>query len=792
MNLLLESKRDNLLLPYYNLLLSKGLNISFGEFKGILLEHLTQNAGIRNLSLASNYYLAGAARYYFNGDLTENKDLALFYNYTTNNVRTQQANNNQAVSQNHQDKFIPEVCMALNVLIKILRDSYIDTIGTTFEQPEDFGELSLKQLFKKYGAKIKKQLGMEEKPEESTLDKSTSVGNGYTFEILYSFDQAKKYEEYTKPGAWCITYGEGHYNSYIRNLNIHYVIFRQNGFENIERIPEKKKWKPCSNGYKKPQDTFGNSLIAVLQSNNSWQPIYITSRWNHGSNDTGSVEADHAYTTAEFMKITGVNQADLERIYQIWAEEVNNNKSRNELNKIKKDTLLNIKEAQLRINNGENITSLIDIIHFAVGSVENIKKSVFIGELKGTSARFIVDKSKIVFESIGDINTTYSTGNRSGMIFAFNYLIICRFENYFLLYDYRQHKIVSVNDVYKFKAIPVPFYSKQNEFNYSFYQVKTSHKDIALIDINTNKPLQLPNGEYWFNSMFSQTANSRWTPRNKVTALFVADTSCSALEIIYDESSREKYFYNLTTRKFFNPPVFDGDESLLPQLNRFNKLEPILDNSNLGKNFIIFRFTSNPNARWDTYCTPLQLYTTDGNEVILDGTKYFKNLVYLGYNFLGYEKFEGNDTSWLRVKKYKIFDFQNNTTITIGGRAIIADGFKGSYDSDADDYRTVICDAFRAEGSFILDKKMRKLVKNNYNYPDENTFCYFSHNKLCTAIICYKNQDGYEYNDEAMAKKTFILDLDHQCTYEAKKFDYWLQNDKKDIFNIKPIEYIEE
>lgn len=791
MNLLLESKRDNLLLPYYNLLLSKGLNISFGEFKSILLEHLTQNAGIRNLSLASNYYLAGAARYYFNGDLTENKDLALFYNYTTNNVRTQQANNNQVVSQNHQDKFIPEVCMALNVLIKILRDSYIDTIGTTFEQPEDFGELSLKQLFKKYGAKIKKQLGMEDKPEESTLNKSTKVGNGYTFEILYSFDQAKKYYEYTNPGAWCITYGEGHYNSYIRNLNIHYVIFRQNGFENIERIPETEKWKNSSNGYKKPQDTFGNSLIAVLQSNDSWEPIYITSRWNHGANDTGSVEADHAYTTAEFMQITGVNQADLERIYQIWVEEVNANKSRSELNKIKKDTLLSIKEAQLRINNGENITSLIDITQFAVGSIENVKKSVFIGELKDTSTRFIVDKSKIVFESIGDTNTVYFTGSRPGDIFAFNYLIVCKFENYYLLYDYRQHKIVSVNDVYKFKAIPVPFYyTKKNEFNSSFYQVKTSHKDIALIDINTNQPLQLPNGEYWFNSMFSQSDDRTWLPRNKVLASFVGNTSCSALEIIYDESSREKYFYNLTTRKFFNPPVFDGDESLLPVLNSTKKLEPILADINLGKNFIVFRFTTNPNGRWDSYCTPLQLFTTDGRGIVLDNSKYFKNLIYLGYNFLAYEKFEGQENEWYRIKRYKIFDFQNNTTITIGGKAILASGFKGVY-TDALD-RGIICEAFRAQGSFILDKKMRKLVKNNYKYPDENTFYFFMHDNLGSAFTCYKNNNvDYEYNDEAMARKTFVVDLEHQCTYETKLFDYRMPYNEKEIFNKKPLEYIE-
>lgn len=74
-NFLNESKRDNMLLSYYNAIVESGIQVSFGQFKSKLLQTLSSSGGIHSLSERSNYYLAGAARYYFNGDLTTNKNL---------------------------------------------------------------------------------------------------------------------------------------------------------------------------------------------------------------------------------------------------------------------------------------------------------------------------------------------------------------------------------------------------------------------------------------------------------------------------------------------------------------------------------------------------------------------------------------------------------------------------------------------------------------------------------------------------------------------------------------------
>lgn len=214
-----ESRRDDMLLPYYEMVVGNGNEISFGRFKSILLEHLTNFGGLKNLSLSSNYYLAGAARYYFNGDLTRNKDLALFHDYKL-------GRESETASNNHVDNFIEDICERLNILILILRNSYIDTVGATFEQPEDFGNMPIMKLLKKYNSKIEKILYRDKEKEEI---EDINVGNGYTYEIIYSQEDCKKYYNATSPGAWCITYSLSNYNMYIRNLGIHYVIFRKNG-----------------------------------------------------------------------------------------------------------------------------------------------------------------------------------------------------------------------------------------------------------------------------------------------------------------------------------------------------------------------------------------------------------------------------------------------------------------------------------------------------------------------------------------------------------------------------------
>ena len=100
-----ESKRDDLLLPYLEQLKERGINATLGQLKTFMLRKLTEEGGLRNLSLSSNFYLAGATRYYFNGDLTLNKDLSVFKDDPT-----------------EKDTWNTEVCDKLNALIKILRN----------------------------------------------------------------------------------------------------------------------------------------------------------------------------------------------------------------------------------------------------------------------------------------------------------------------------------------------------------------------------------------------------------------------------------------------------------------------------------------------------------------------------------------------------------------------------------------------------------------------------------------------------------------------------------------------
>lgn len=338
--LLFESSRDNLLMPYLNLMREKGIECSLSQLKQFLLAKFVNEGNIMSLSLESNYYLAGVARYYFEGKLTVNKNVNAMY-------------------PKIKDVFNQDICQRLSVLIVILRNAYIDSVGTQFEQPEDFGTLSLEKLLRKYNKAINAELGIgsekeKEKPEkvDDGLNRDEHVGDGYTFDILYSYEDAKKYHRFTEPGAWCITYGEQHYNGYIRRLKIHYVIFRKDGWENVPR-QKGPNWTSL-----KPQDEYGNSLIALLQSNENGAPVYITSRWNHGSYaDNSQCEADHAYTPEEFKRVTGVSDGDLKRIFDIWEKDRKKNgekvsQSRSELNK-KRDNVLRIfKYAQMRINGG--------------------------------------------------------------------------------------------------------------------------------------------------------------------------------------------------------------------------------------------------------------------------------------------------------------------------------------------------------------------------------------------------------------------------------------------------------
>jgi hypothetical protein len=343
--ILLEGSRDNALIPVMQ---QYGIDMSLSQFKQVMLRKLTGN-GLRNLSLGGNFYLLGAIMYYLNGDLTENTPEIFNPNRDENPDRW-------------EDKFKRDVCYRLNALIYILRNHHIDRLGTSWEQPEDFGNLPLNKLLKKYNSKINRVLGVGK--NKAPIDQSKNAGGDYTFEVITSHEQCRKYGQYTD---WCITYStDAHYNGYTieaRNdfrKKAHFIIFRQNGFESIPEEPEKDKWLPGPHGLPKPQDTFGNSLIAVLQDNQSPEALYITSRWNHGTRIGERLEADYAYTTQEFLNIIGCDKSVLKRAYDQWLEaggdtgdEMPTNSRREKMNIVR-----DFRYIQMQINNGNIIENI--------------------------------------------------------------------------------------------------------------------------------------------------------------------------------------------------------------------------------------------------------------------------------------------------------------------------------------------------------------------------------------------------------------------------------------------------
>ena len=532
----------------------------------------------------------------------------------------------------------------------LLRNSYIDSLGETWEQPEDFGTLPLAKLIRKYQTKIKKIKGEgDDETEKDTLDRNPRVSENYTFEIMYSHQDCQQFYQATNPGAWCITYGQNHYDYYVRELDIHYVVFKRDGWENVPRDPQKEKWIKDGKTYlPRPQDDYGNSLICVLQSNRNRQPVYITSRWNHGSADCGSVEADHAYTKEEFMNITGVSDGQLQRIFDIWAETVKTRrKTSSELSENLKNFVRKLKEFQMRINGGADILEYmekfgLDIERDVIEPNESytsqlIKKGVFIVNAKNENETylFIMDKGKIIFESVcnkyklyKELETFIIPQDFTNEGARLENSIIVPAVNYFMIYNYRMHKFVDVNGVSKFKRVPLPDdcnsykYERIGKTKTMFYEVKQGKYDIALISTSTNKPLVLPNGQIWFNEIQN---NFGWEPDNKIFAHFLGGASLPVLEITYDMSSKEKYFYNVYQKKFVE---FEPDGNFVPQyMSPRDRLIPNLNNSYYSNDLdgvFGIHFTTSDHRGTFLNSTPYKYYNAKTDEPInIFGLEYF-------------------------------------------------------------------------------------------------------------------------------------------------------------------------
>ena len=753
--ILSESKRDDLLLPYVEMLKAKGINCSLGQLKSYMLKKLTNEARMRNLSLGSNFYLAGAIRYYFNGDLTLNKDLDVYNDGQTTN-----------------DVWNEDACQKLNALINILRNAYIDTIGETFEQPEDFGTLTLPKLLRKYGKKIQKELEtnsgaeIDGDNENDGLDRNDRVGQNYSYEIIYSYKQATKYNQYTDPGAWCITYAKNHYDNYIKMLNIHYVIFKQDGFENVKREfgPD---WTP-----QKPQDKYGCSLIAVLQSNKNGEPIYITSRWNHGYERY--CEADHAFTKEEFCQKTGVTDADLQRIFAIWKkdypkyskDEYSTGGSVSKEEKL--DVLRKLKYAQMRINGGDmNVSDTIKVLTNLNGPQDGIDE----GKIKITKGTywcktafqgscffyFLMDKGKIVFETLlpdsmehecYSSNMTDEGGYRSHTLRGYTNLAVIVSNRFIMLYDLRRHCIINIDGETKFKCIPRGETTTVN--NKSFYELRYGKEQFALMNTATNTPLKLPNGSCWINFLRSNCGggyggailgNSNLNARRH----YGEGEGGEIFEIIYDASSGERYFYDVDKRIFLS-----GDN--IPQPEDPRKMYKLHTEFKMP-GAVAFKVNDKfSNICGVSYYSPIRLMIK-GEFVTIDGCSEFKEISYYGDNFLLYAPYS-NSTSWeyeklmydlqsksniLNPDNGEVFKFRNHPNINgfdaEGSRFLFFTNTRLMYSSEG----------YNRYGDFIFDKETRSFLKNPCNFPGLHTFAVVTRGKKDGSgivIACNGNAPG--------------------------------------------------
>lgn len=549
--LLVEGARDRALemfIPYFQ---KRGINISISQLKQALLAKFVNEAGMHSLSLDSNFYLCGVAKYYFSGNLTSNKQLNLLYPRV-------------------KDRFIPEICQRLDALVEILRNSYVDSVGTNWEQPEDFGSLTIQQLFRKYNSKINKALGITnntkeiETVEEPKVNDDYTAGRNYTYEILYGYEDAKKYNKATEPGAWCITYGKQHYDGYIKRLKIHYIVFRQNGYENM---PRQK-----GNGY--PQDVYGNSLICVLQSNTSPKPIYITSRWNHGGYDTPRCEADHAYTTEQFLNIIGCDSSVLERAFEQWkanvGNEVNKGKDRAAMRADRINAMRQLKYAQMLINGGTNPFEIqyltiqpifSDERNYLPGATAdyhpyNPKGLFWVKVYVNDSEAFVtfMDRKQIMFdkylvstETMGTTVWSYFINNHND-----NYISFAKLKS-FMIYDRKRRQFLNLDGVMEFPHGTSQFTSHYNTDGYKYGLVALSGNQLALINIETMKPVRTRNGSCWFESILAGDARAE-SNRDYRGHISFPNLSIQGnlLHMIYDSASGEDYWFNTRTDSFIN------------------------------------------------------------------------------------------------------------------------------------------------------------------------------------------------------------------------------------------------
>lgn len=170
---------------------------------------------------------------------------------------------------------------------------------------ETLNGMNVQQIIDKYGI----SLATEEDAMINRIFNMERTENNYKIVKIDSYEKSKQYNKYWSseyvsgniPGAWCITYGEGHFNSYVdltgnnpTKGEIFYFLLKEPDWQEKKSVPVYRN--------RNVNDNFGASMIAV-----SIKPDGMihtaTSRYNHDVSHTSST--DQSYNEEDISRLIG-------------------------------------------------------------------------------------------------------------------------------------------------------------------------------------------------------------------------------------------------------------------------------------------------------------------------------------------------------------------------------------------------------------------------------------------------------------------------------------------------------
>lgn len=363
-----------------------------------------------------------------------------------------------------------------------------------------------------------------------------------------------------------------------------------------------------------------------------------------------------------------------------------------------------------------------------------------------------------------------------------------------MLYDLRRHCIIDIDGEIKFKCIPFSSQSS-NINNKCFYEVRYSKQQLALLNAATNLPLRLPNGSCWINEIksnvergFTIIGNS-----NLGATMHIGGTGGGVLELIYDASSGERYFYDIDKKLFFNE---DGipkseDPSITYKLYTNFKMPGA----------IAFYITSK-HQNYIGYGNPIKVLI-NGQFLKINGDDLFSEMIYAGDDFIIFKPYERKIQDYWNRQRI-LYDLKSKTEVINPATNEVLKFQRYPEPSDGCEidesrflfitvgerystYRRV--DGYEQNGELIFDKQIRGFIKNPCNFPGEYLFGIVRRgNRDGSGIVIIANNNAiYGWmlrkavsNGDTDALRNFrILDVpgvDNSTPYPEGSYDEYLNN----------------